>query len=79
MGAVDAAHTVTSAVALFGWSMADADDYYTNGDDFYVQRAPDAVRGTVLDNLALMRTVPAARFFPLRFGSVRIIESERSA
>lgn len=49
---------VTSAVALFVWSVADPGVYNSHGmsgDDYYVARAPVGSRGTILANLATMR------------------------
>lgn len=50
--------TITSAVALFVWSVTDPGVYNSHGmsgDDYYVARAPSGVRGTILSNLAVMR------------------------
>ncbi len=49
---------LTSAVALFVWSVADPGVYNSHGmsgDDYYVGRAPAGARGTILGNLAVMR------------------------
>jgi hypothetical protein len=49
---------VTSAVALYVWSVSSAGTYNSHGmsgDDYYVARAPEAVRATILDDLAMMR------------------------
>tara|TARA_B100000678_G_scaffold228995_1_gene197100 strand:- start:6357 stop:9332 length:2976 start_codon:yes stop_codon:yes gene_type:complete len=49
---------ITAAVALYVWSVADPGVYNSHGmsgDDYYVARAPSAVRGTILGNLAVMR------------------------
>ncbi len=47
---------VTSAVALFVWSVADPDVFTSNGgDDHYIQRAPADHRAAILANLATMR------------------------
>lgn len=50
--------TITSAVALFVWSVTDPGVYNSHGmsgDDYYVARAPSGARGTILNNLGIMR------------------------
>lgn len=49
---------VTAAVALFVWSITDAEEYNSHGmsgDLYYVARAPASERGTILASLAAMR------------------------
>lgn len=53
-----AAPDVTAAVAMFVWSVADADTYNShgmNGDDWYITRAPEGNRPAILANLGTMR------------------------
>jgi len=50
---------VTSGVAMFVWSIADAGTYNSHGmsgDAYYVARAPSGVRSTILGLLAQMRS-----------------------
>lgn len=50
---------VTSAVAMFVWSIADAGTYNSHGmsgDSYYIARAPSEVRPTILALLAQMRS-----------------------
>lgn len=47
---------VTAAVAIYVWSVADADDYAAiGGQDYLVARAPASARAEVLANVATMR------------------------
>lgn len=47
---------VTAAVAIYVWSVADAEDYAAaGGQDYLVARAPASVRAEVLANVAVMR------------------------
>jgi len=52
---------LTSAVAMFVWSIADPGIYNGNGGDgYYVARAPSGARGAILANLASMRAEASA-------------------
>ncbi len=52
---------VTSAVALFVWSVADPEVYASNGgQEHYLLRAPAAQRPAIAANLAMMRAEAAA-------------------
>ncbi len=52
---------VTSAVALFVWSVADAQVYESKGgQDHYLLRAPSAHRAAIAANLAMMRAEATA-------------------
>ena len=55
--------TVTSAVAMFVWQVADPVTYASHGmsgDDWYIRRVPEDSRAAVLANLATIRTQTAA-------------------
>lgn len=54
---------ITSAVAMFVWSVADPGTYNSHGmsgDSYYVARAPSGARSTILANLAVMRAEASA-------------------
>lgn len=52
---------LTSAVAMFVWSIADPGIYNGNGgDSYYIARAPSGARPSILANLASMRAEAAA-------------------
>jgi hypothetical protein len=54
---------ITSAVAMFVWSVADPGVYNSHGmsgDAYYVARAPSGARGVILANLAVMRAEASA-------------------
>jgi hypothetical protein len=73
-------NNIAAAVALYSWWKSDNALYESNGgDDHYVQRVPSSVQGTVLADLATMRSEAAADAVVVPSASVSISMTDQYA